>query len=162
MAETEAGKIGVGDQAPDFTLPDAEGKQVSLSGLLARGPVVLYFYPKDDTSGCTAEACSFRDSYEAFKEAGAEVVGISSDSEQSHASFARKNSLPFVLLADRGGAVRRRYGARDLFGLMPGRVTYVIDRAGTVRGLFSNQFSPTRHIRESLAILHGMAPAPPP
>jgi peroxiredoxin Q/BCP len=159
MAETTAGKVGVGDRAPDFTLPDAEGKQVSLSSLLARGPVVLYFYPKDETSGCTAEACTFRDSYDAFKQVGAEVVGISSDSEQSHASFAQKHGLPFVLLADRGGAVRRQYGARDLFGLMPGRVTYVIDPTGTVRHVFSNQFSPTRHIRESLSILEGMAPA---
>ena len=81
------------------------------------------------------------------------MVGISSDSEQSHASFATKHNLPFVLLSDQGGAVRRQYGARDLFGLMPGRVTYVIDRSGTVRHVFSNQFSPTRHIRESLSIL---------
>ncbi|MBO0743936.1 MAG: peroxiredoxin [Candidatus Dormibacteraeota bacterium] len=159
MAETKAGKVGVGDQAPDFTLADWQGRRVSLGALLARGPVVLYFYPKDETSGCTAEACTFRDSYDAFREAGAEVVGISSDSEQSHASFAQKHNLPFVLLSDPGGQVRRQYGARDLFGLMPGRVTYVIEPSGTVRHVFSSQFSPTRHIRESLSILKGMAPA---
>ena len=159
MAETKLGKVGVGDSAPDFTLPDWQGRQFTLSSLLAQGPVVLYFYPKDETSGCTAEACSFRDSYDAFKEAGAEVVGISSDSEQSHASFAQRHDLPFVLLSDQGGAVRRRYGARDLFGLMPGRVTYVIEPSGTVRHVFSNQFSPTRHIRESLSILKEMTTA---
>ena len=94
MAETKAGKVGVGDRAPDFTLPDAEGKQVSLSSLLARGPVVLYFYPKDETSGCTAEACTFRDSYDAFKQVGAEVVGISSDSEQSPPPSPRSTACP--------------------------------------------------------------------
>lgn len=159
MADTKPGKVGAGDRAPDFTLPDAQGQEVSLSGLLARGPVVLYFYPKDDTRGCTAEACTFRDSYDAFKEAGAEVVGISSDSEQRHALFAQKHGLPFVLLSDRGGAVRRQYGARDLFGLMPGRVTYVIDPSGIVRHVFSDQLNPARHMRESLAILQGGSPA---
>lgn len=153
MAQTTAGKIGVGDRAPDFTLPDREGKQVSLAELLARGPVVLYFYPKDETPGCTREACTFRDSYDAFKEAGAEVVGVSSDSEGSHAAFAEKHGLPFVLLSDQGGAVRKRYGAQGLLGLMPGRVTYVIDASGTVRHVFSNMFDAPRHIRESLAIL---------
>lgn len=153
MAQTTSGRIGVGDKAPDFTLPDREGKQVSLGELLARGPVVLYFYPKDETAGCTKEACTFRDSYDAFKEAGAEVVGVSSDSSESHAAFAEKHGLPFVLLSDRGGAVRKLYGARDLFGLMPGRVTYVIDPTGTVRHVFSNLLDAPRHIRESLTTL---------
>src|SRR5690348_6420128 len=107
-----ADRVAVGDQAPEFTMPAQTGEQVSLRELLGRGPVVLYFYPKDETPGCTAEACGFRDSYEAFKEAGAEVVGVSSDSVTSHETFATKHQLPFVLLADAGGELRKRYGVR--------------------------------------------------
>src|SRR5215470_17507782 len=91
--------VDVGDTAPDFSLPSQAGEQVRLSDLWHRGPVVLYFYPKDETAGCTAEACSFRDSYEVFKDAGAEVVGVSSDSVASHGKFAQKHRLPFTLLA---------------------------------------------------------------
>src|ERR1700760_5008647 len=105
--------IQVGDKAPDFTLPRQDGTTVSLRDLLGQGggrAVVLYFYPKDDTPGCTAEACSFRDAYEDFKDAGAEVVGISSDSSDSHQAFASKHRLPFTLLSDADGAVRKLYG----------------------------------------------------
>src|SRR5262249_59892357 len=98
-----------GDQAPDFVLPDRTGNMVRLSGFKGRKPVVLYFYPKDDTPGCTKESCAFRDSYEAFQEAGAEVIGVSSDSTESHGRFAEKYRLPFTLLSDRRGQARRSY-----------------------------------------------------
>src|SRR5258708_1925355 len=145
--------VEVGDPAPDFTLPSQAGEQVSLHEVWQRGPVVLYFYPKDETPGCTTEACTFRDSYEVFKEAGAEVVGVSSDSVASHETFATKHGLPFVLLADEGGKVRRRYGVKATLGILPGRVTYVIDQAGTVRHVFSSQLGVQRHVQEALDAL---------
>lgn len=147
------GKIVVGDMAPDFELKDKNGNIVRLSDYKGKQNVVLYFYPKDDTSGCTAQACSFRDSYEDFKSAGAEVIGISSDSKRSHEGFAAKNRLPFVLLSDIIGKVRKAYGAYDMFGLIPGRVTFVIDKEGHVIHKFDSQLSPTKHIQEALTIL---------
>jgi thioredoxin-dependent peroxiredoxin len=147
------GRVEVGDVAPDFTLPSQSGEQVRLHDVLQRGPVVLYFYPKDETPGCTAEACSFRDSYEAFRDAGAEVVGVSSDSAGAHERFASRHRLPFILLADGGGAVRKRYGVRPTLGILPGRVTYVIDGKGVVRHLFSSQTNMQRHVDEALAAL---------
>jgi peroxiredoxin Q/BCP len=114
---------------------------------------VIYFYPRDDTPGCTKEACSFRDHYEEFREAGAEVIGVSSDSASSHQGFARRHRLPFLLLADRGGEVRKRYGVPATLGLLPGRVSYVIDREGIVRHVFESQLQATRHVDEALAAL---------
>jgi peroxiredoxin Q/BCP len=146
--------VEVGDPAPDFTLPSQSGEQVRLSDVWARGPVVLYFYPKDETPGCTTEACTFRDSYEAFKDAGAEVVGVSSDSVTSHESFASKHRLPFVLLADDGGEVRKQYGVRRTLAILPGRVTYVIDGEGVVRHIFSSQTGVQRHVHEALDALN--------
>ncbi|WNG58857.1 peroxiredoxin [Archangium gephyra] len=145
--------IKTGDQAPDFSLPKQDGVPVQLKDLLQKATVVLYFYPKDDTPGCTKEACSFRDSYEAFKDAGAEVVGISSQSAASHEAFAAKYRLPFTLLADEGGKVRREYGVPSTLGLLPGRVTYVIDRKGVVRHVFNSQLNATRHVSEALGIV---------
>jgi len=139
--------------APDFELKDTDGNHVKLSDYRGKQSVVLYFYPKDDTSGCTAQACSFRDSYEDFKAAGAEVIGISGDSKSSHEGFASKNRLPFVLLSDIIGKVRKAYGAYDMFGLIPGRVTFVIDKDGRVIHKFDSQLNPTKHIQEALAIL---------
>jgi len=114
---------------------------------------VLYFYPKDETAGCTAQACSFRDSYEDFKAAGAEVIGISSDSGRSHTKFAEHHRLPFVLLSDIIGKVRKAYGAYDMFGLIPGRVTFVIDKEGKVIHKFDSHLNPTKHIGEALSKL---------
>jgi len=150
------GKVQVGDVAPDFTLPTSTGQAVSLVSFRGEKNVVLYFYPKDNTSGCTAEACAFRDSYEVFKDAGAEVIGISSDSEESHQRFATQHHLPFVLLSDRGGKVRKRYGVPSTFGLLPGRVTYVIDKQGIIRHIFSSQFTPQKHIAEALKELEAL------
>jgi thioredoxin-dependent peroxiredoxin len=147
------GRVGVGDAAPDFTLPDQHGQQVSLGEAVRRGPVVLYFYPKDETPGCTAEACAFRDAYEVFREAGAEVIGVSSDGVGSHERFSSRHQLPFTLLADEDGGVRKRYGVRPTLGVLPGRVTYVIDGGGVVRHVFSSQMGATRHVQEALDAL---------
>ena len=148
-------KVQVGDIAPDFTLPDAGGTPVSLSDFRGKTAVVLYFYPKDHTGGCTREACAFRDSYEVFKEAGAEVIGISSDSTASHQQFATQHRLPFILLSDEAGGLRKRYGVPKKFGLFAGRVTYIIDKQGIVRHIFFDQFNPDKHVAEALKILKG-------
>jgi len=145
----------VGRKAPAFSLPDQDGQTVKLSDLKGQW-VVLYFYPKDDTPGCTVEACSFRDAYEDFKEAGAEVVGISSDSAAAHRAFADRHKLPFLLVADEGGRVRKLYGVPSTFGLFPGRVTYVIDPEGVVRHIYSSQLRATNHSRESLAVARAL------
>ena len=145
--------IKVGDHAPDFTLPSQSGEPVRLSDRLGERVVVLYFYPKDDTPGCTAEACAFRDSHEVFAEAGAEVIGVSSDSAGRHAAFAGRHHLPFTLLSDQGGQVRKSYAVPATLGLLPGRVTYVIDRAGTVRHVFSSQTNIGRHVNDALDVV---------
>src|SRR5438067_11287808 len=145
---SSSGGIAVGDRAPDFALPDRTGKTVHLSDFRGK-PVVLYFYPKDDTPGCTKEACSFRDQYQDFQDAGAEVIGVSSDPAASHEKFAAKYHLPFVLLADRSGAARKQYGVPATLGLLPGRVTFVIDRQGIVRHVFNSQLHATRHGEEA-------------
>lgn len=149
----EKGKVQVGDRAPVFTLRAQNGTTVSLEDFIGKSKVVLYFYPKDDTSGCTAEACSFRDSYEVFKEAGAEVIGVSSDSETSHQRFAAKHHLPFILLSDAKGSLRKLYGVPSTMGILPGRVTYVIDKEGIVRHIFNDMFNATKHITEALQVL---------
>ena len=147
------GAVRLGDIAPDFTLPSQSGEPVRLHDFMGKRAVVLFFYPKDYTAGCTAEACAFRDSYEIFQRAGAEVIGISSDSVGLHRRFAASYQLPFTLLSDRGGMVRRLYGAQSMLGLVPGRVTYIIDRQGIVRHVFSALFEGKRHVAEALKIL---------
>src|SRR5258708_26514144 len=153
-SEPAGGRVEVGDAAPDFTLPDQSGQQVRLRDVLARGPVVLYFYPRDETPGCTAEACAFRDAYEVFREAGAEVVGVSSDGVGSHERFASRHQLPFTLVADADGAVRKRYGVRRTLGVLPGRATYVIDGGGAPRHPSSPHLGVTRHVQEALDALN--------
>ena len=148
--------VRVGDQAPDFVLPDRTGKMVRLSEFRDHKAVVLYFYPKDDTPGCTKESCAFRDSYQDFQDAGAEVIGVSSDSAESHGRFAAKHRLPFTLLADQGSQVRKRYGVPATLGLLPGRVTFVIDRGGIVRHVFNSQFQATQHVSEALEALRAL------
>ena len=145
--------IGVGDKAPDFTLPSQSGEQVRLYDRLSEHVVVLYFYPKDDTPGCTAEACAFRDSHEVFTDAGAEVIGVSSDSSDRHAAFAGRHNLPFTLLSDRGGRIRKSYGVPAVLGVVPGRVTYVIDREGTVRHVFNSMTNIGQHVGDALDVV---------
>jgi thioredoxin-dependent peroxiredoxin len=148
-----ASGIRAGDKAPDFTLPSQSGDQVSLHDRIGERVIVLYFFPKDGTPGCTAEACAFRDNYEVFTDAGAEVIGISSDSVDSHANFAGRNNLPFTLLSDEGGRVRKSYGVPSVLGLLPGRVTYVIDRQGTVRHTFNSMTRINHHIDGALSMV---------
>jgi peroxiredoxin Q/BCP len=147
------GKVNIGDVAPEFELKDKDKNRVKLSDFRGEKNVVVYFYPKDETPGCTAQACSFRDSYDDFKAAGAEVIGISSDGSGSHEGFASNHNLQFILLSDPIGKVRKAYGAYDMFGMIPGRVTFVINKEGKVIHKFDSQLSPTKHIKESLDIL---------
>ncbi|MEO0433017.1 MAG: peroxiredoxin [Cyanobacteria bacterium J06656_5] len=148
--------IKVGDAAPDFTLQSQAGESVTLSDFQGQKVVVLYFYPKDDTPGCTTESCTFRDSFQDFQDLGVEVIGISSDSTDSHQKFASKYSLPFTLVSDTDSSVRKAYGVPATLGLLPGRVTYVIDKTGTVRHLFNSQFNPKKHVDEALSVLKGL------
>ncbi|XP_039018093.1 peroxiredoxin Q, chloroplastic-like [Hibiscus syriacus] len=146
-------KVNKGSVPPSFTLKDQDGKNVSLSKFKGK-PVVVYFYPADETPGCTKQACAFRDSYEKFKKAGAEVIGISVDNSASHKAFAQKYKLPFTLLSDEGNKVRKEWGVpSDLFGALPGRQTYVIDKKGAVQLIYNNQFQPEKHIDETLKML---------
>lgn len=148
-----ADTLNIGDHAPDFTLPTQSGSMVRLSDLLKDKVVVLYFYPKDESGGCTAEACSFRDSYDVFKQAGAEVVGISDDSVASHGKFAAHHNLPFVLLSDEGGKIRKLYGVPTTMGFIKGRVTFVIDHQGIIRHIFNSQMKLNMHVSEALRIV---------
>ncbi|HKE88970.1 MAG TPA: peroxiredoxin [Gemmatimonadales bacterium] len=142
--------VQVGQAAPDFTAPRTGGGELRLSDLKGKNAVVLFFYPKDESLGCTAEACAFRDSYDIFVDAGAEVVGVSSDSVDSHERFAEHHELPFVLISDTGGVIRRLYGVKAKLGILPGRVTFVIDKNGIVRHVFSSQTDAVRHVEEAL------------
>jgi peroxiredoxin Q/BCP len=149
--------LKVGERAPDFRLPSRDGGFVSLSDFIGKKNLILYFYPKDRSIGCTKEACSFRDSYSAFKELGAEVVGISPDSVSSHDRFAKDQQLPFLLLSDSGGSARRAYGVKTTLGLIAGRITFVIDKQGIIRHVYSSQIHPERHVREALTILRSLS-----
>ena len=144
--------LAVGDHAPDFALPASTGETVRLSDLTtSRGKtVVVFFYPKDDTPGCTVEACGFRDEYYKFTEAGAEVIGVSSDSTESHARFASKHNLPMTLLSDTDGKVRELWGVRRTLGILPGRATFVVDRQGKVRHVFVSQLRVGSHVQRAL------------
>ena len=148
--------VRVGDEAPDFVLQNQAGEQVHLRELIGAGAVVLYFYPKDNTPGCTLEARAFQQSYERFVVAGAEIVGISSDSVASHRRFAKSEGLSFHLLSDRDGAIRRLYGVDKTLGIFPGRVTFVIDPSGIVRHIYSSQIMPTRHSHEALEAVQAL------
>ena len=146
-----------GIPAPEFTLQNANKEVFSLSSLQNKKSVVLYFYPKNDTRGCTAEACSFRDQYEIFQEQGAEVIGVSSDDFTSHQKFSAKYQLPFILLSDPGGQVRKLYRVPKTLGLIPGRATYVIDKKGLIRYSFNSQLKPLEHVQNALTILRELA-----
>jgi peroxiredoxin Q/BCP len=145
--------VKVGDKAPDFTLPSQMGDEVTLSEYIGKKNVVLYFYPKDETRGCTREACEFRDRYNVFTNLGAEVIGVSAQSVESHKSFATHHGLPFLLLSDEKNEVRKLYGVSATMGIIPGRVTFIIDKKGVVRHIFSSQFQPEKHVKEALKVL---------
>ncbi|MFO7903647.1 MAG: peroxiredoxin [Pirellulaceae bacterium] len=145
--------IEAGSAAPDLTLSTHTGEQISLGDYRGEKPVVVFFYPKDGMPVCTKEACYFRDAYEDFVDAGAVVIGISADSADRHRTFAANHELPFILASDRDGAARRAFGVPKSLGVFPGRVTYVIDKAGVVRHVFSSQMGAARHVSESLEAL---------
>lgn len=150
-------QINIGDKVPLFKLKDQNGELFDLGKVVGAHNLVIYFYPKDDTPGCTKEACSFRDQFEAFKDANALVIGISSDSPESHKKFAEKYNLPFVLLSDSKKEVREMFGVPgSLFGLIPGRVTYIVDRTGIVRHVFNSQMNAEQHVAEAMEILKKM------
>lgn len=138
------------DTVPLFRLKDHNGREFSISDHLGT-PMVVFFYPKDDTPGCIREVCSFRDHYEDFITAGIKVIGISNDTPEIHYAFRKRNRLPFTLLSDEYNKVRNLFGVRtNLFGLIPGRVTYVIDQKGIIQHVFKSQFRVTRHVKEAL------------
>ncbi|GAA6764400.1 peroxiredoxin [Flavobacterium johnsoniae] len=145
--------LKIGDIVPNFTAKDSHGEVFESKDVLGRKPLVIYFYPKDNTPGCTTEACSFRDQYEDFKDLGAEVIGISADSVKSHQKFANKHKLPFILLSDEDKRLRHLFGVKNnLFGLIPGRVTFIIDRNGVVIYIFDSM-NAAKHIPKALEII---------
>jgi peroxiredoxin Q/BCP len=145
--------VAVGDKAPEFSLPAQDGSTVNLKDFANKDTVILYFYPKDNTSVCTKEACSFRDQYSVFSEKGAVVLGVSSDSVASHKDFADAQHLPFKLLSDSNGDLRKLYGVPSTMKMLPGRVTYVIDPSGTVRLVFNSMLDAKKHVDEALKVL---------
>ena len=143
-------ELKVGDKVPNFTAKDTNGNDFESATIIGHKPIVIYFYPKDNTPGCTAQACSFRDQYEDFKDLGAEVIGISSDSILSHQKFTQQYKLPFILLSDTDKKIRKLFGVPSgLFGILPGRVTYVADKTGTIIMTFDSMMA-KRHIPKAL------------
>ena len=156
MADEHRG-VKIGDRVPDFSLPDQSGKMTNFREVAGGKVVVLYFYPKDFTPGCTTEACAFRDNYDIFLSAGAMVVGISDDSPETHMQFSLRYHLQFLLLSDEDNTVRNLFGVTPTLGFIPGRTTFIIDKQGTVRYIFSSQFNPKKHIAESIRIIKSLS-----
>ena len=146
--------LKIGDMVPIISLPDQHGNLVNFDDFINKHPLVIYFYPKDDTPGCTREACGFRDQFEVFQEAGAKIFGISADSPKSHLKFIEKYRLPFSLLSDQDKKVQKQFGvSTSLFGLLPGRVTFIIDREGIIRKVFNSQFQASKHVEEAVRVI---------
>ena len=145
--------LQIGDKIPNFTAKDTNDNDFDSTTIVGQKPVVIYFYPKDNTPGCTAQACSFRDQYEDFTDLGADVIGISGDTVASHEKFAKRYKLPFLLLSDNSGKLRKLFGVKtNLLGLIPGRVTYVADKTGTIQLIFDSMMA-TKHIPKALEFL---------
>lgn len=153
--------LAPGQTIPDVTLLDGEGKPVRLRGLLGEKALVVYFYPKDDTPGCTAQACGFRDAYQDFVDAGAEVVGISQDAADSHRAFAQKHRLPFRLFTDPDGSAARAFGVKKTLGILPGRATFVVDREGRIVFAFSSQLRVGTHVEQALLCVRELGAGQP-
>ena len=147
-------KLEIGSTVPDFELSDQDGKPFILKQQLGKKNMVIFFYPKDETPGCTLEACTFRDTYEDFKEYDTEIIGISSDGEESHRNFADRHRLPFTLLSDPNGKVRELFGVqRSFLGLLPGRATYITDKNGKIINIFNSQLDSRKHVEIALDTL---------
>jgi peroxiredoxin Q/BCP len=155
--KTNANEINIGSSIPSFTLPDQNSNLFDINSVIGKKNQVIYFYPKDDSPGCTKEACSFRDQLEVFKEVDAVIIGISGQSVESHKEFAEKYRLSFTLLSDEGDKVRKLFGVPTNFlGMLPGHVTYIADKKGKVIYIFNSQTQATRHVDEALRILKGL------
>lgn len=144
--------LKIGDKIPSFTAKDSNGNLFDSQDYIGKQPLVIYFYPKDNTPGCTTQACSFRDNYQDFKDLGAEVIGISSDTVQSHIQFKSKFNLPFILLSDNDKKIRKLFGVQNNLLVIPGRETFVTDKNGTILLIF-NSMSAKIHIEKALGIL---------
>ena len=150
--KSEMSKVKVGDTIPSFKLYDQNGFFFNIDATIGK-PIIIYFYPKDETPGCIKEACRFRDDFETFKDLGATVIGISGDDVKSHKKFEEKYNLPFTLLADTKNEVRKLFGVPKNLLFIPGRVTYVIDKNGIIQYIFNSQFNAEKHIENSLDML---------
>jgi len=142
--------LKAGQEAPNFSLPDQNDNSVSLLDFRGKKNVIIFFYPKDNTPGCTAQSCSFRDNYSAFNELNTQVIGVSQDSVESHKDFSQRNQLSYPILCDADGSVRKLYGLKKLFGLIPDRVSFAINKNGIIQHVFCSQFQSTKHIEEML------------
>jgi peroxiredoxin Q/BCP len=149
--------ISIGDTCPSFSLQNQHGKIINIQDYIGSKNLVIYFYPKDNTPGCTKEACSFRDAMQDLNNLDCEVFGVSADSVTSHKKFADQFRLTFNLLSDIGNEVRKSFKVpANLFGLVPGRVTYVINKDGKVVHIINSQTNPDKHIKETIEVLKGM------
>lgn len=144
-----------GDRLPDIALEDQDGKILALHSFIGK-PLVIYFYPKNNTRVCTAQACGFRDNYEAFLESNAEIIGISSDSSDSHKEVANRRNLPFILLSDAKKEARKAFGLPSILGLLPGRVTFIADQEGIIKHTFRADFNANKHIEEALKVVQSL------
>lgn len=152
---SSSSQVKTGSRVPVFQLKDQNGQLFDLASVLGKQPLVIYFYPKDETSICTKEACSFRDAYEQFQQYGAKVIGISSDGVASHKAFAEHHGLPFTLLSDTANQVRKLFGVPKTF-MFPGRVTYIADKNGVIVHQFNSMRDAEKHVTEALAALKGI------
>ncbi len=150
-------RLTEGDPLPDVTLLDHDDRQVHLHELADGRPLVVFFYPKDGTPVCTAEACAFRDNWDRFRQLGAAVVGVSSDTPESHRQVEHRRELPYPLLSDPDGSVRTAFGVPRTLGVFPGRYTYVADSGGVIRHVFGSQLAAGRHVQQALSALERMA-----
>ena len=147
--------LKVGDKIPSFGLLDQSGKYWSNKEFYGK-PIVLFFYPKDDTPGCTIEVCGFRDKYDLFKVLGANVCGISNGSPESHFLFANKNKLQYPLLCDKDNLLRKAFGVQKFLGIFDGRVTFIIDSQGSIRHIYEDLLDGSSHIKEAVQALKGL------
>jgi thioredoxin-dependent peroxiredoxin len=155
--KAETMPVEIGDPAPDFTATASNGQEISLSAFRGKQSVVIFFYPRDHSLICTQEACSFRDAYEDFVKLGAAVIAVSADSDESHRDFAVKQRLPYPMISDRGNALRTLFKVPSVMFLLPGRVTYVIDRNGIIRSKFVSHLVANQHVEEALETLRQLS-----
>ncbi|WP_181161681.1 peroxiredoxin [Flavobacterium sp. GSA192] len=142
--------LKTGDTVPKFTAKEASGAVFESDSVIGKKAVIIYFYPKDDTPQCTAQACGFRDNYAEFVDLGVEIIGISSDDVNSHQEFIRKYNLPFLLLSDSDKALRKLFGVPSAFlGLLPGRVTYLLDKNGVIQMVFDSMLG-MKHVKKMI------------